>query len=64
MRLTTLMAVSRLDLAEKCVHTKGTRRKNGKLYKVSEEVGHLLDKSANSRRDYQVDYERRAERDE
>lgn len=64
MLLITLMAVPHSDLAEKPVHTRSTRRKNGKLYKAHVWLSYLLDKSANSRREYQVDYERRAERNE
>jgi hypothetical protein len=64
MLLITLMVAPHSDLAKKPVHTKGTRCKNSKLYKVHRGVGYLLDKSANSGREYQVDYERRAERNE
>jgi hypothetical protein len=64
MLLITLMVAPHSDLAKKPVHTKGTGCKNGKLYKVYRGVGHLLNKSANSGREYKVDYERRAERNE
>jgi len=64
MLLIILIVAPHSDLAKKPVHAKGTRRKNGKLYKVYRGVGYLLNKFTNSGREYQVDYERRAERNE